>query len=100
MAEELIYGNWSTGSANDFEQATSIAGQIIKTGLSELGIIDQNLISKDKIAATMEQILNEQKERVKKLLAPKAELIKLVTTNLLEKEKIPGAWLREQLKCA
>lgn len=100
MAEELIYGNWSTGSANDFEQATSIAGQIIKTGLSELGIIDQNLTSKDKIAAAMEQILNEQKERVRKLLAPKADLIELVTANLLEKEKIPGAWLREQLKCA
>lgn len=100
MAEELIYGNWSTGSANDFEQATSIVEQIIKTGLSKLGIIKEDLTGKDRVADEMSQILTEQKERVKTLLETKAPVINLITTSLLEQEKISGNWFREQLKCA
>lgn len=98
MAEELMYGNWSTGSANDFEQATSIAEKIITTGLSRLGIIKEDLIGKDRIAAEMSQILTEQKERVKMLLEDKASFINMTTDNLLEQEKVTGNWFREQLK--
>lgn len=100
MAEELVYGTWSTGSANDFEQATSIAEQIIKTGLSGLGIIKEDLTSKDRIAEEMNRILSEQKERVKTLLETKEPLIELITANLLEQEKVSGNWFREQLRCA
>lgn len=100
MAEELVYGSWSTGSANDFEQATSIAGQIINTGLSKLGIIKEDLTGKDRIADEMSQILNEQKERVKMLLETKAAFIDLIAKNLLEREKVSGCWFRERLKCA
>lgn len=100
MAEELVYGTWSTGSANDFEQATSIAGQIIKTGLSGLGIIKEDLTSKERIAGEMDEILSEQKERVKKLLETKEALIDLIIANLLEQEKVSGNWFRKQLRCA
>jgi vesicle-fusing ATPase len=98
MAEELIYKNWSTGSANDFEQATSIAEKIINTGLSKLGIIKQDLTGKDRIAEEMSRILTEQKERVRMLLESKVSLINLTTVSLLEKEKVTGNWFREQLK--
>lgn len=98
MAEELVYTNWSTGSANDFEQATSITEKIINTGLSGLGIVKEGLTGKDRIAAEMSEILTEQKERVRELLEDKAYLINLITETLLEKEKITGDWFREQLK--
>ena len=98
MAEELVYENWSTGSANDFEQATSVAEKIINTGLSRLGIIKEGLTGKERIAEEISRILAEQKERVKALLEGKASLISLITNNLLEKEKISGDWFREQLK--
>ncbi len=98
MAEELVYGNWSTGSANDFEQATSIAEKIINTGLSGLGIVKEDLTGKDRIAEEMGQILTEQKERVKLLLESKVSLVNLITNTLLEQEKITGNWFREQLK--
>lgn len=100
MAEELVYGTWSTGSANDFEQATSIAEQIIKTGLSGLGIIKEDLTSKDRIAEEMNRILSEQKEKVKTLLKTKEPFIELIAANLLEQEKVSGNWFREQLHCA
>lgn len=100
MAEELIYGCWSTGSANDFEQATSIAGQIINTGLSKLGIIKEDLAGKDRISEEMSQLLTEQKERVRALFETKASFIGLVAQNLLEQEKVSGGWFRERLKCA
>lgn len=98
MAEELIYANWSTGSANDFEQATSLTEKIINTGLSRLGIVKEGLTGKDRIDAEMSEILTEQKERVRKLLEDKAFLINRITETILEKEKISGDWFREQLQ--
>ena len=39
-AEEMFYGERSTGSRGDFEQAMSIVRSMVESGLTELGIID------------------------------------------------------------
>ncbi|MCL6590199.1 MAG: AAA family ATPase [Firmicutes bacterium] len=100
LAEELIYGNWSTGSSNDFEQATAITKQIITAGLSPLGIIQEDLAGKERIYETMKELLEGQKKRVRELLTAHCRAINLITEELLQKETVSGAWLREQLKCA
>jgi cell division protease FtsH len=100
MAEELIYGDWSTGAANDFEQATSIAKQLIVNGLSRLGIIREDLAGKARLHEVMTEILDEQKERVRGMLKERAGILQSVTEVLLKQEKISGAWFREQLKSA
>ena len=100
ISEELIYGDWSTGASNDFEQATSLAKQIITTGLSRLGIIQEDLAGKDRIYEVMTEILEEQKSRVRELLKKRSPIIPAITETLLEQEKVSGVWFREQLKCA
>jgi vesicle-fusing ATPase len=100
MAEELIYGDWSTGAANDFEQATSIVKQLMVNGLSRLGIIREDLAGKARLHEVMTEILDEQKERVRSMLKERAGILQSVTEVLLKQEKISGAWFREQLKSA
>jgi ATP-dependent metalloprotease FtsH len=100
MAEECIYSSWSTGASNDFEQASSIARQLVKTGLSRLGIVQEDLMGKDKIHEVMTEILNGQKERVREIFSNKGDLVNSITENLLQKEKVSGAWFRKQLKSA
>lgn len=100
LSEELMYGNWSTGASNDFEQATHIARQIILTGLSRLGIVQEDCLGKERIFEVMTEILNEQKERVRELLKKRGQLIDKIVIDLLQKEKVSGNWLREQLNVA
>ncbi len=100
MAEDLVYGNWSTGAANDFEQATSITKQLIVNGLSRLGIIQEDLAGKERIHEVMTELLEEQKQRVRSLFKDRSLLLNNVTGVLLQQEKISGAWFREQLKSA
>jgi cell division protease FtsH len=100
IAEELVYGNRSTGAANDFEQSTTVVKQLINTGLSDLGIIQEDLLGKEQIYATMKAILNQQEERVRQLLGDRVTLINVVADRLLENERVSGEWFREQLQTA
>jgi cell division protease FtsH len=100
IAEEVIYGNWSTGSANDFEQATGIARQMIKTGLTRLEIVHEELVGKDRMHEVVTEILDRQKERVRELIASRRDFLTSVIDDLLEREKVSGEWFRERLQCA
>jgi cell division protease FtsH len=54
IAEEMKYGNRSTGAKNDFTQAWNIAKEIVEAGLSSLGIVNSrqnNLIRTVKVRA-------------------------------------------------
>jgi cell division protease FtsH len=98
LSEELVYGDWSTGACNDFEQATHLAKQIIISGLSRLGIVQEDCLGKERIFEVMTEILNEQKERVRDVLKERGKVIERVVQDLLQKEKVSGSWFREQLK--
>lgn len=100
MAEELIYHNWSTGASNDFEQAVSLGKQLILTGLSRLGIVQEDLIGKERIYEVIKEILTEQQERVRRILSDKHKTITKICGVLLEEEKISGEWFRSQLQTA
>ncbi|HBE79083.1 MAG TPA: ATPase [Firmicutes bacterium] len=100
LSEELFYGDWSTGACNDFEQATHIAKQIILTGMSRLGIVQEDCLGKERLFEVMTEILNTQKERVRSILKERNPVIDRVVQDLLLKEKVSGSWFREQLKAA
>lgn len=100
LAEELIYHNWSTGASNDFEQATSLGKQVILTGLSKLGIVQEDLAGKERIYETLKEILEEQQTRVRNILSDKESVIRKICDVLMEEEKVSGDWFRQQLQCA
>jgi len=116
IAEELIFGEASTGAQNDLVKATDIAKSMVKAyGMSEkVGMITlererqpqfvQIQLSQEKgdyseatardIDSEVRRIVDEQYERVKRLLAEKKRALEEVAKMLLEREVISGAELK------
>lgn len=116
VAEEIQFGEISTGAQNDLFRATDIAKSMVKEyGMSEkLGYvtfegnrkplfldINPNFGQKDYSEETAREIDNEVKliidesyKRVKTILSDKKEILEKVAQTLLEKESIDGEELR------
>lgn len=97
VAEKFIYGNWSTGALNDFEQATGILRQLINAGLSRLGIIQEEVVGKDQLHEVMNELLSEQEARVRQIIENQELSLKAICGDLIEQEKVSGMWFREQI---
>ncbi|WP_029688123.1 AAA family ATPase [Thermoanaerobacter sp. A7A] len=95
VAELLVLGNRSTGSANDFEQAVDIAKKLVYTGLSDLGIISKEDVPKEKVNEEINKIIQVQEGKVKEILQEKLEVLKAIADILRKEETISGEKLRE-----
>lgn len=93
-AEELVLGNRSTGAANDFQQATRTAEQILNTGMSRLGVVDGETLPAGLRYRVLSEIIRAQEERVKSYLAGMKETLLKIAGLLLNEEKITGDQLR------
>lgn len=89
-AEELFYGERSTGSRGDFEQAIGIVKTMIESGLTELGIIDDSMITPEMRAEVTGAILNELMQRTKSHLDGSREAFRASLDVLLNEETIGG----------
>lgn len=98
VAEEMVLGNRSTGSSNDFEKALETAETIIRSGMSELGVVSPEALPQDLRHKTITNIINNQQERVKNYLTEKVQALKLVVDKILEQEKISGDEFRNLMQ--
>jgi len=120
IAEEVVFGEVSTGAHNDLFRATDIAKSMVKQyGMSEkLGYvtfegerkplfldINPSFGGKDYSEETAREIDNEIKKiidesyvRVKNLLSERRDILEKVARTLLEKETIDGETLRVLIK--
>ncbi|NPV72213.1 MAG: AAA family ATPase [Pelotomaculum sp.] len=94
LAEEIVLGSRSTGSSGDFEQALRTAETMIRSGMSELGVVCLESLPQDLKHQTLAGIIKEQEERVKAHIAGSKHIISEVVKALLEKEKISGEQFR------
>jgi len=117
-AESLVYGDVSTGSSSDLQNATSTARQMItKYGMSdEIGPVflsseRELMIGRDightnnyseelsaKIDTEINKVITKQLERSKELLRENMGKIDKVVEVLLKKEKITGSEFRKILE--
>lgn len=97
VAEELTCGNRSTGAANDFSQAFSLAGKIVDAGMSDLGIISRDDMPRAVYNRTVTRIISGQEESVRQLLAGRERQIKAAGCELVKQERISGDELRRLL---
>lgn len=116
IAEELIFGEASTGAQNDLVKVTDIAKSMVKAyGMSEkIGTItlererqpqfiqiqpsqekgDYSEETAHEIDSEIRRIIDEQYERVKRLLGEKKGVLQKGAKMLLEREVISGAELK------
>jgi len=98
VAEELFYGSRSTGSRNDFEQATGIVRTLIESGMSDLGIVHPEAVTQEQWSRENARILNELTERTRKLLSERLSAFRQLHGILVQEETLSGQQLRELLK--
>ncbi|GAB4218969.1 MAG: ATP-dependent zinc metalloprotease FtsH [Candidatus Microgenomates bacterium] len=107
-AEEVIFNEITTGAANDFDQATSVArAMVIEYGMSSLGPInfgptmditewgktyyEQNNISQEmmsKIDKEIKKILDEAYKKAVSIIKEKKPLMDKVAQELIKKESL------------
>jgi len=116
LAEELIFGDTSTGASNDIQMATNIARRMVcEWGMSErLGTISYSSSNEnvflgrelgnsrnysDETASAIDEevkrIVNEQLDRGRKLLREHREKLEKIAKSLLSQETISGDDLNE-----
>ena len=96
-AEEIVLGNRSTGSANDFQQAIEASKRIVAAGMSSLGVVSLDDLPAGLLHKVIQQIIADQQEHVKQQLSLQRELLTALAEILLLEEKLTGESLRCQL---
>ncbi len=114
LAEELIFGDVSTGAQNDLERATEIARRMTTVyGMSRLGRVAYRTASDSfldsggfvgreygertawEIDRETRALVDDAAEKARRILIERKELLVEVATRLLEKETMTGDELRE-----
>ncbi|MDF2924428.1 MAG: ATPase [Paenibacillaceae bacterium] len=102
VAEEMFYGGRSTGSRNDFEQALSMVKNLMDAGLTRLGIIDREMMTKEELMKENAAIMDDLTARTRSLLEKYRQVFVNSLSILLHEEVMSGeqfrALLTEQLK--
>lgn len=88
IAEELKFGNRSTGARNDFNQAWTLAREIIETGLSSLGVVGQPDIPQETLFKECQVIIKQIEETTWHLLQGKRELVEKIAGFIVKEETL------------
>lgn len=94
-AEEIYYGERSTGSSNDFEQAINIVHTMMTSGLTSLGIVNMDMMTKEVLMKENSAILDELAAKSKQLLMDHSAVFDKSLEILLREERLSG----EQFRC-
>ncbi|MFC4768987.1 AAA family ATPase [Effusibacillus consociatus] len=98
VAEELIFGNRSTGASNDFMQASNLARTLVSCGLSNLGIVDADNLQQKVLDEEIRRILADIEKQTFELLQPYIKGIDELSRTLVEEESMSGERFREWMK--
>jgi cell division protease FtsH len=100
VAEELIYGNRSTGAQGDIQQATNLARTIVSCGLSRLGIVDIENLQTSILDEEIRRLFSEIYDRTREMLSVYKNGIRSLAVELVREENMSGdefrAWLKAQ----
>jgi len=96
-AEELFYGDRSTGSRNDFEQALGIVSTMMDAGLTRLGIIDRRMVTTEQLMTENGFILDELTSRTRELLKKEEHVFQRSLEIMQQEEVLSGDRFRALL---
>ncbi|MHB0880279.1 AAA family ATPase [Paenibacillus sp. SEL1] len=94
-AEEMYYGGRSTGSSNDFEQALNIVHTMMTSGLTSLGIINMEMVTKEELMRENGEIMADLHTRTLELLEKHRPVFDNSLDILMKEETLSG----DQFRC-
>lgn len=97
VAEEMFYGGRSTGSRNDFEQALSLVSTMVDSGLTSLGIITTQMVTKEQLMKENTRILEELTNQTRDFLDPYIDVFVETLDILIKEEVVSGDKFRNIL---
>jgi cell division protease FtsH len=97
VAEEMFFGSRSTGAQKDLEQALDLARLVVSGGMSELGIVHEDLLPSATMHEAIRKIAAERESRVRNLLGARRSKLDRARAVLLERERLGGDDLRSLL---
>lgn len=86
LAEELRYGNSSTGAKGDFSSAWDTVKEIIAAGLSSLGVINIEDVPDNLIYEESKKILKDLEEKTRNILRQNKELLEFMANKIKKEE--------------
>lgn len=98
VAEEMFYGGRSTGSKNDFEQALNMVKTMMDSGLTELGIVDLQMVTKREMMKENARILQILTEKTRNLLEKYRTVFQQSLGILLKEEVLSGEQFRRLIR--
>ncbi|PQP81993.1 ATPase [Paenibacillus sp. PCH8] len=97
-AEEMYYGGRSTGSRNDFDQATNVVQTMMASGLTSLGIVNMDMVTTEELMRENKVILQELMEQTKRLLEEQRTIFDNSLDILIREEVLSGDQFRCQFR--
>lgn len=94
VAEEMFYGGRSTGSRNDFEQALSMVKNMMDAGLTSLGIMDREMMTKEELMKENASIMEDLTKRTHELLEEHRRVFEESLDILMREEVMSGEQFR------
>lgn len=98
VAEEMFYGGRSTGSRNDFEQTLNMVRTMMDSGLTKLGIIDRDMVTKEELMKENTAILDELTAATRSMLEQHRQVFEQSLEILINEEVLSGDQFRQLLK--
>ncbi|NDI34398.1 AAA family ATPase [Chengkuizengella sediminis] len=98
VAEQMFYGGRSTGSRNDFEQALNLTENMIYSGLTELGIVNQDMVTKEDLLKTSKGILDDLTIKTRADLDHYKPVFEQSLQILIDEEVLNGNQFRELMQ--
>lgn len=94
-AERILLGEQSTGASSDFEKAWDIARRMVTSGLSSLGVVQEEALSPEVLYQTVQEIIRDSQELVDELVTSHQSSLLELAALLMEQETLPGERVRE-----
>ena len=93
-AEEMFYGNRSTGSQGDFDQALQLVDTLVNAGLTDLGIVKVEQVPAELLMKERKVILERLMEQTRNALENEKDVFSLALIPLIDAEQLSGEAIR------
>jgi cell division protease FtsH len=97
VAEEVLLGSRSTGARSDFQKVAAAARQMVLSGMSPLGVVDEEDLSPAARSEATTQIVQAVEQEVRQAVVNHEEGLRRLAEALVEEERLSGEELRALL---